>query len=537
MYEPVFSLGGKQQMESVEAAIKPYIDGREIAGQNKNIPLWLKWYKGHDPQFHDYKVYTGVKAKCISKVKKHLPASKIICEAWANMLLNEKTEIKLGESDKKILDDLLKKNKFWKKGNALVEKAFALGIGAFVVRVQGLEVNEEGAVVSKNKAKLKIECINASKIYPITIEDGEITECAFATSNTQNSYITLHLKNEETDEYEITNIFFKDKEFTTADEEKTFTFKTGSDIPWFQIIHPAIVDNEDVDSGRAISIFANHIDEMKSIDNKYDLFDNEFVHGRKKTYISTKLQTYDADGDLVESLNECEDDVMFIPQGEDGRNLIQTDSSDLRTSQCVEALNSELSMLGYACGFGKGYLAFNTESSGRPIQTATASMMQNNDLFRSCHKHEQVLEEALHGLVEAIIYASNEYTNTQFSSNAADKIDIIFDDSIFEDKEANKNSDRTDVQNGVMSELEYRQKYYGETEEDAKKKLKANPTYIAKQINALLPGLQVGAMTAEQFVEAVWFDKDTALINAIQEKLDQASAITMDDLNPDKEEA
>ena len=48
------------------------------------------------------------------------------------------------------------------------------------------------------------------------------------------------------------------------------------------------------------------------------------------------------------------------------------------------------------------------------------------------------------------------------------EIVVDFDDSIIEDKQAERQSDRQDVSMGVMSLAEYRAKWYGETEEQAK---------------------------------------------------------------------
>lgn len=519
---------------SVETAIKPYIGDREIAGQNKNIGLWEKWYKGYDPDFHDYTSYTGTK-EVIRKRRKHLPANKIICEAWANLLLNEKTDFNMGDADKKKLDLLFKKGHFWSKANALVEKSFALGIGAFELSLKNLAADKEsGRVRGTEKTKVKVSCINGTKVYPITIEDGDIVECAFATSNTQSSYITIHLIDEETGNYKIKTLFFKDKDFKNL--EKETEFDTESDLPWFKCIYPNVVNNEDVnESEKGVSIFANHIDQLKAIDVKYDLFDTEFKQGKKKTIISTKLQKYGTDGELIKTLEGTEDDVFFVPQGDDGKNLVQRDTTDLRTQQCVEALNAELSMLGYACGFGKGFLTFNAEAAGRPLQTATAVMMMNNDLFRTTKKHEIVIEQALSGIIEAIVYASNKYTNDKFSENATEKLEIKFDDSIFEDKEAEKNSARTDLQNGVMSEVEYRVKFYAETEEEAKKKLRENPAYVAKMLNALLPAAQSKLITPKDLVLAVWFEEDAEKIKYIQDAIDQQSQIDAKELMDDEE--
>ena len=88
----------------------------------------------------------------------------------------------------------------------------------------------------------------------------------------------------------------------------------------------------------------------------------------------------------------------------------------------------------------------------------------NSKLFRRLKKHELVLEDALIDLVRAVIYAA---TNQVYN----EEIIIDFDDSIIEDKTTEKQSDRNDVSLGAMSLEEYRSKWYGETIEEAKKKL------------------------------------------------------------------
>ena len=52
---------------------------------------------------------------------------------------------------------------------------------------------------------------------------------------------------------------------------------------------------------------------------------------------------------------------------------------------------------------------------------------------------------------------------------------IDFDDSIIEDKGTERMQDRQDVTMGVMSKVEYRSKWYAETEEEAAKKIPAAP--------------------------------------------------------------
>ena len=82
-----------------------------------------------------------------------------------------------------------------------------------------------------------------------------------------------------------------------------------------------------------------------------------------------------------------------------------------------------------------------------------------------------VVYSLLKDIVEAIIYVCNTFTNVKFNNILRSDIKILFDDSIFEDTESVKTSDRNDVTLGAMSLYEYRMKHYGETEEEAKTKI------------------------------------------------------------------
>ena len=86
-------------------------------------------------------------------------------------------------------------------------------------------------------------------------------------------------------------------------------------------------------------------------------------------------------------------------------------------------------------------------------------------MFRMIKKHEIILEDVLKELVRIIIRLGVVLGNTL---NPGTEITIDFDDSIIEDKEAERQSDRQDVSMGAMPLYEYRAKWYGETEEQAK---------------------------------------------------------------------
>ena len=451
----------------IYSILKERIGNRAIEKQNPAIKVWKAWYKGKYRPFHNYSVQTGNGVRTRLE-KSSLGMAKAVSEAWADLLMNENTKIVLPEKDDLQLQEILSQNNFNYLMNDLVEKAYALSCGAVIVGVNNLSV--DGGGNSLSDGVLKIQYIDAEKVYPITFENGKCTECAFVSSSTTRTTISIHLINEN-GVYEIRNSYYKGNGYNLTFESEEEPFITNSTKPFFTLIKPAIANNLDLDNPMGISIYANAIDQLKSIDNIYDSLDNEFILGKKRLYISTDLDQIDSDGNRVRDYFDPHDVLVYhLPVDSKGNNLITSQSDELRAEAHVVALNGQLSTLSVKCGLGKGYFTFNGAEM-RLANTATEVMAKNADLFRTIKKHEKVLEQALKDIVEAIIFVCNNFTAVRFSNILRSKIRVIFDDSIFEDKESVKESDRKDVNLGALSLVEYRMKHYGETEEEATAKI------------------------------------------------------------------
>jgi hypothetical protein len=94
------------------------------------------------------------------------------------------------------------------------------------------------------------------------------------------------------------------------------------------------------------------------------------------------------------------------------------------------------------------------------VKTATEVISDKSDLYQSLKKHEIVVESALKGLVGAV---------AQLTGKQIKDINVDFDDSIIEDKETERQTDKGDIAIGAMTLIDYRMKWYGETEEEALK--------------------------------------------------------------------
>lgn len=439
------------------------ISKRNYIYESNKISEWLSWYNGKVNTFHFYNKYNGVKN--VRKERVSLGMAKKICEDWADLLLNEKTKIVLGsEKDQKIFDKYLAESNFWQRANTLVEMYMALGMGAIVETIKDIEVGENGVIV--NNGKIELQFINATKIYPITIVNDKITECGFANQSKDKTLITIHLLNEKGN-YDIHNLICDNKNGNIIfDEKNYYVYKTNSKTPKFQIFKPNIVNNLDINSNLGISVFANAIDILKNVDLSYDTLSSELSQGRKRTFISTKLLNYNAkNGDEYEVFDEEDLSVYILPESEMEKPYIQNDTQELRVNSITLALQKNLDCLSQKCGFGANHYKFENDN----ITTATQVISENSDLFRTIKKHEILIEQNLIDFSRALIELINTYTDDKIDINTS--VQIQFDDSIIEDLEKMKQSDRLDVANGIMSKAEFRAKYYGEDIEQAQKKI------------------------------------------------------------------
>ena len=436
------------------------------------ISTWNSWYIGKVRKFHTYYIYNGQRK--VKMEKKSMQGAKKVSEDWADLLFNERVKINLKKKkDTEMLNEILRQNNATVTINRGIEKSFALGTGALVVSVQDMEQDETNNTIDVTNSKIKLEFVEAKKIIPLTWENGIIKECAFITVKYKKGqtyiYIAMHILN-EVQNYVIKNYMFKGKynSFVEANKEEKEgfidEFDTKSNIPWFSIITPNICNNIDSESPFGISVYANSIDTLKSLDNAYDGLDNEVTIGRRRTFVAEEMLAYD-EGEQRMVFDPNDISVYRMPKGFNKDSMIEHDDADLRTSSYIDAANYQLNILSSKVGFGNERYKFD----GQAIQTATGVISENSDMFRTIKKHEQVLENSLTTIVKAIAYASSTFGNQIID---ATKVTIDFDDSIIEDRGAEQVRAMQEVSQGLRSKVSYMTKHQGLNEEQAQEELK-----------------------------------------------------------------
>lgn len=432
------------------------------------IDQWKSWYVGTVKDFHNYFIYNGQKK--VKKKRYSLNMAKEVSEDWSDILWSEKCKISMkDEKSQKQFDELVDELNLYTIINQSIEKSGALGTEATVTSVYDIVENEDGMTLDVSEAKTRVDIVDIDWVYPLTWNNKEITECAFGSVEyvDGNKYVILSVhKLNEQGNYEIKNHLFRETnealtEVTT--EETAPTFDTKSNIKWFSVFKPLLTNNLFTNNPFGIPHYANAIDVLKTIDIDFDAFKNEIKDGRRRTFARAELFNYDS-GEQKLVFDSNDTDIYVLPKGADANDLLQSDSSTLRTGEQVTALNKSLNILSNKVGLGDNFYTFD----GATLSTATAVMSSNSKLARRMKKLQIGYESAIFDLVKAVCYASSQFG--KYDINTEDMA-IQFDDGVIEDKDAESIRALREFNAGLISGAEYRQRVLGESQEIANQKI------------------------------------------------------------------
>ncbi len=440
------------------------------------IYTWEAWYRSNVRKFHSYKIYNG---KTYVRQKRYaLGMAKKICEDLADLLMNEKVGITVSDSrSQEYVDRIFQQNHMLTRLNNYQERKAYTGTVAYIPYIDGAGADSGGRILP-GTGTVKINCVSAPGIYPLSWENGQISECAFVFPKTIDSrqYAHIQIHALQGGEYVILNHIVENSSGSGQEvphsrwgalkgfESLRPEIYTGCRERQFIIDKLNIVNNVDEDNPMGVALFANCIDQVKGLDVIYDSYVNEFVLGKKRIFVAPELLAFDP---VTGNPAFDENDLVFYQLPEDmGKESdpIKEVNMDIRAEAHNRAINDGLNVLSSKCGFGTERYRFEKGS----VATATQVISENSDLYRTLKKHEIPLEESLKELVRTICRLG-----AVLGEGAQEDVEITvdFDDSIIEDKATERQQDRQDVSMGVMGLAEYRAKWYGETEEEAASRL------------------------------------------------------------------
>jgi A118 family predicted phage portal protein len=451
-----------------------------------HIEEWRQWWAGYVKSFHKFSETTDT-GKKKERTLYSMKMAKKVCEDWASILLNEKTQITVkdkasseflqGSEDEQATGGIFGAVSFWDEANSLVEKAFYSGTGAFVMKLDGLLVRQDGAVLTSPGASIRMEYLPAMNIFPITVRYHQITEVAFASENTVRGqkYVYLEIHTLENGLYVIQNRYFKSNggALTPAPlpDGVAERINTGSPYPFFAILHPNAVNPYENNLGLGCSVFAHAVDNLKGVDIAYNNFNRDLWLGGKKVFYNRELTKTIGTDDDGKPIYIAPDDMLqqlFVSVGDeftDDKKLVHEFNPDLRVQDNRDAVQAQLDYLSFKCGMGTRHYQFNSNMRAAQV-TATQYTGEKQELKQNAAKHGIVIEQALQSIVRAILWAGKHILGQPVDPETA--IVVVFSDGYIISDDEKKADDRLDILNGVMQRWEYRVKWYGEDEATAK---------------------------------------------------------------------
>lgn len=427
--------------------------------------IWKSWYRGNVNDFHYYTLKVNGKDEKCERKTMNMP--KKVCEDIAKLLWTEKTRIELSNKNAtkrlwEVLDS--KENSFTVNFPIFLEKALAIGTGVLIEYE-----NENGKTV--------IDYLDGTVFIPYKYTNGYISGGITVSRSVEEIrkkkiYYT-HLTYHEYEDgiYRRYNELYKSSIETELGKEDNFTQRfpkvkeleeIPTSTPRFQIFKPNIANNFDTESPMGISILANSIDRFKSIDLKYDCFSDEFELGRKRILVDQSAMKgqmqVDANGNqrFVQYF-DAKDKAYVGINGMEGQPVKEIDFS-LRTQEHIDAINADLDWLSSNVGLGGNFYKFD----GQSTKTATEVISENSDAFRTKVHYDIITNDVIYDLVKVICEMEGIKTN---------KITIIPDDSIIEDKNTEQLRAQQEVTAGLRSKKSYLMDIKGMTEQEAEEEL------------------------------------------------------------------
>lgn len=446
-------------------SIKQISDHEDIAMNEEMynfIDMWSNLYKGYHEEWHKLQYHTidGQRTRRMQT----LGMAKVASSEMASLVFNEKCEISIGDDENEtaqFIDDVFKQNKFNKKFQDFIEYQFAMG----------------GMVIKPyvENDKIKLSFVTADCFIPISWQNETIREAVFINEiqKGKKKYTLLEWHVWEDGIYTIKNeLYESDTLHELGVKVNLDTLYPGLDPvvgmpkiekPIFVYFKPNTANNIDTQNPLGISMFANALDTMHTLDIAFDSFNREFRLGKKRIIVPESMikTVYDGTGTPHRYFDSSDETYESFNTGNMDDAKIHDISVELRVEEHVSAINALLNLFAMQTGFSSGTFTFD----GQSMKTATEVISEQSKTFKSKQSHEIIIEAGLIDLIESILALAETYSI--FTSVDDLEISIAFDDSIAEDKAAEINKQVQLVQAELQSKRRAIRKIFGVTDDEA----------------------------------------------------------------------
>ena len=336
----------------------------------------------------------------------------------------------------------------------------------------------------------------AWSLYPIAFgDDGDLTDVIFRDAHQDGkvTYTRLERHTVEGTSIKITQRAFRSQNRDTIGSEiplsdvprwselqpeVTLQNADGQMFGWFKV---ASANSVDVDGPMGVSVYHKAIDIIEQADIQYSRFlweyeGSELAIDVDPTALRSQIGTSKME---MPKLN----DRLFrgVDLGTD--NNYNVFSPPIRDASLIAGLNQLLIRIENNCGLARGTLS-DTNVEAR---TATEIMTMRQRTYVTIANNQAALERCLRSVIRAMDKYASLYN---LAPDGEYDVSFDWDDSIITDAAQQLGERLGLMSQGIMSKVELRQWYFGETEVQAKAAIQAIQQELAAQsVDALLAGI------------------------------------------------
>lgn len=380
---------------------------------------------------------------------KSLRIERGICREFSDVVL---TEMESSVSNEKL-------NEFYQKMLADLNENLQDGLGL-------------GSFILKPLPDGKSEFVTADNFIPIKFDDdGKPSDCAFlAIKRTgENQYYT------KLERHRLDNnvLIIENTAFYSQDKSDIGMKVSLEDVPEWSKLQPAVsypgmdkmdfgyyrnpIKNHIDESPCGVSIFEDATDRICEADEQASRLKWEYQSGERAIHVDERALRKKNGQVSMGKLNKRLYRGLNLEAGKDNE-LLKEYSPDMRDEAYHRGLEKILRQIEFIVG-----LAYGDLSDVQLVEkTATEVKASKYRKYNRVNAIQTKLETCLSDFVDGLAFWNGLYTSGyEFNCN--------FNDSILTDEETERQQDRSDMAAGVMTKVEYRMKWYNETEEEAKK--------------------------------------------------------------------
>ena len=460
----------------------PNVDTSYYSYIKKWIQIWqgnAEWLNVQTVENKKYPMYS-------------LQMGKQVCEDFASIINSEPYDIVASKNDEILQQDLKQAKVMEKLSDNIEIMAFSGTVGT-ITRIKNASIvtNGDNYILKRNnKTKIKTIDLRANQIIPLTIEDGEIINCAFVSEEKRKInnelvkiyYLEIH---ELLDKgYQVTNKYLRADNGTEILSNNIIpTYNTLSNIPLFSLARVKRVNNKDNNNGLGMALFGNATDQLMMNDLVYNNFGMDFKLGQKLLIINKKLTRTEIEeytdkktgqvktrqkviypSDIRKQQFMSIDDEM-MSNGND-KPYIHEFNPNLRVGDNKEGVQFTLDNLSFKCGFGTRYYSFENGV----VNTATEAILSNKDLVNNSRKNRSEVNNYLIGICRALLLCEKMLGNTEIDETQDISIKDV--DGFLEDDGTKRDKAKEEVSMGLMSKKRYLMEVKNMSEEEALKEIK-----------------------------------------------------------------